>query len=111
MKITEFDKIRNDAWGEAILTHLGILNDLIAEEAVYHNSCTADVKLNKISDGVRGRSGDPNMTNSFESICYWLKNVNESKICSFRELYDQMIQDNNGIGYCLKSFRTKLKDQ
>ena len=107
--IMECAKIRNDTWGEAVLTRLGTSNDLVAEEAIYHNSCMADFKLNKVTDCVRGRPEDPKMTDAFESICYWLENVGESEIYSVKELYDQMIQDNGGVGYCLKSFRTKLK--
>ena len=37
--IIECAKARNDDWGEAALTRLGISNDLVAEEAIYQRNC------------------------------------------------------------------------
>ena len=57
--IIECAKARNDDWGEAVLTRLGTSNDLVAEEVVYHSSCMAALKLNKVGRSARGRPEDP----------------------------------------------------
>ena len=49
------------------------------------------------------------MTDMFQQTCDWLENTAESKVHSVRELYDKMIKDNDGVGCCLKTFRSKLK--
>ena len=49
------------------------------------------------------------MTHVFQHICDRLENTAESEVYSVRELYDKMIKDNDGVGYCLKTFRSKLK--
>ena len=107
--IIECAKERSDTWGDAVLTRLGTSNDLVAEEAVYHNACMADFKLNKVERSAPGRPEDTSMTNAFQNICEWLENTSESEVYSTRELYDKMIEDNNGVGYCMKTFRSKLK--
>lgn len=100
---------RNDNWGEAVLTRLGTSNDLVAEEAIYHNACMAEFKLNKVERSVRGRPENPILTQAFQNICEWLENTAESEVYSIKQLYDKMIEDNGGAGYCLKTFRSKLK--
>ena len=97
--IIECAKVRSDDWGEAVLTRLGTLNDLVAEEAVYHSSCMAAFKLNKVGSSVRGTPEDPTMTDVFQHICDWLENTVEREVYSVRELYDKMIKDNDGVGY------------
>ena len=97
--IIECAKARSDDWGEAVLTRLGTLNDLVAEEAVYHSSCMAAFKLNKVGSSVRGTPEDPTMTDVFQHICDWLENTAEREVYSVRELYDKMIKDNDGVGY------------
>ena len=57
----------------------------------------------------RGRPEDPIKTGVFQHICDWLENTGESEVYSVRELYDKMIKDNDDVGYCLKTFRSKLK--
>ena len=105
--IIDCPKARNDDWGEAVLTRLGTSNYLVAE--VYHSSCMAAFKLNKVGRSVRGRPEDPPMTDVFQHICDWLEYTIESEIYSVRELYDKMIKDNDGVGYYLKTLRSKLK--
>ena len=105
----ECAKARNDDWGEALLTRLGTSNDFVAEEAVYHSSCMAAFKLNKVGRSVRGRPEYPTMTDVFQHIRDWLEITAESEVYSVRELYDKIIKDSDGVGYCLKTFRSKLK--
>ena len=81
----------------------------MAEEAVYHSSCMPAFKLNKFGRSVRGRLEDPIMTDVFQHISGWLEKVAESEVYSVRELHNKMIKDNDGVGYCLKTFRSKLK--
>ena len=107
--IIECVKARDDDWGKAALTQLETSNDLVAEEAVYHSSCMAAFKLNKVGRSVRGRPEDPIMTDVLQHICDWLENMAESELYSVRELYDKMINDNDGVGYCLKTFCSKLR--
>ena len=105
----ECPKVRNDDWDEPVLARLGTSNDLAAEEAVYHSSSMAAFKLNKVGRSVRGRPEDPTMTDAFQHTCDWLGNTAESEVYSVRELYDKMIKDNDSVGYCFKTFRSKLK--
>ena len=107
--IIECPKTRNDNCGEAVPIRFGTSNDLVAEEAVYHTSCMAVFKLNKVGRSVRGRSEDPIMTDVFHYICDWLENTVENEVCSVRELYGKMSKDNDGVRYCLKTFHSKLK--
>ena len=107
--IIECAKAKNDDWGEAVLTRLGTSNDLVAEEAVYHSSCMAAFKLNKVGRSVIGRPENPIMTDMFQQTCDWLENTAESEEHSVRELFDKMIKDNDGFECCLKTFRSKLK--
>ena len=69
----------------------------------------AAFKLNKVGRTVRGRPEDPTMTVVFQHICDWLENTAESEVYSTRELYDKVIKDNDGVGYHLQNFRSKLK--
>ena len=103
-------KERKDDWGQAVLAQLETCNDLVAAEAVYHSSCMADFKLNKVENsGVRGRPRNCGMTDSFEKICDWLENSADSEVYAIQDLYDKMLEGNDGITYTLKSFREKLK--
>ena len=107
--IIECAKARKDDWGKAVLTRFGTLNDLVTEEVLCHSSCMATFKLNKVGRSVRARPGYSTMTDVFQHICDQLENTAESEVYSVRELYDKMIKDNDGVGYCLKTFRSKLK--
>ena len=108
--LIKFAKEKNDDWGQAVLARLETCNDLVAAEAVYHSSCMANFKLNKGgSGGTRGRPRNVSMTKAFENVCDWLENSAESEVHAIQELYDKMVEDNDGVAYTLKSFREKLK--
>lgn len=109
INVIEWAKERNDDWGEAVTTQLGATNDLVADEAIYHTTCMASFKLNKVKGNNVGRPQDPIMGESFERICEWLENTAESDLYSVRELHEKMLHDNEGVGYCQKTFRNKLK--
>ena len=58
------------------------INDLVAEEAVYHSSCMAAFKLNKVGRSDRGRPEDSIMTDVFQHICDWLENTAKNEVYS-----------------------------
>ena len=101
---------KKDDWDQAVLDRLGTCIDLVAAEAVYHSSWTADFKLNQVGGiGLRVKPRNSDMTNAFDKICDWLENSEESEVYSIQELYDGMVKDNDDVAYTLKSFRDKLK--
>ena len=78
--IIECAKARNDDRGKAVLTRLGTSNDLVAEEALYHSSCMAAFKLDKVGRSVRGKPEDLIMTDVLQPICGSLENKAESEV-------------------------------
>lgn len=101
-------KERADEWGEAVLTRFGNSKDLVTQGAVYHSTCMADFKLNNPNDAnsdvSRGRPPNKSYFDAFKSFCVWLEDYGKSEVYSVRELHEKMLNDNDGVGYCLKSF-------
>lgn len=59
--ISEFASARNDDWGEAIIERLEDVNDLVAADAQYYNSCmkklyqapaTEEIKRDRYCDAI-----------------------------------------------------------
>ena len=105
-------KESNDDWGQEVLARLKTCKDLVAADTIYHSPCMTNLKSNKSENsGTKGRPRNVSMTEAFENVCDWLENSAECEVHAIQELYDKMVEDNDGIAYTLNSFREKLKDR
>lgn len=65
---------RKDDWGNQVLGRLLICNDLVAEEAVYHDNCRKMFTLNVPKSAKKGRPINYEMMEACEKLFNWLEN-------------------------------------
>ena len=102
-------RLRNDEWGNTVLTRLLSCFDLVAEEAVYHSSCRLSYNKRANETGRKGGRPISQLKNdAFEKLCEWFEFEGNLDVYSLPELYAKMGEDSTDI-YSMKSFREKLK--
>ena len=98
---------RDDEWGKIVESRLLRSNDLVAEEAFYHEACMDKFCLSKTS--VFEKPGTPvntEMFNGFEAICAWLEEEGDCDLRTINELQEQT----KLMGYeCSSNKRLKQK--
>ena len=64
----------NEEWGEIVKARLEHDIYLVAEEAIYHNTCQKVYSKKKITSERPGPPRDMAMANNFNNLCLWLDN-------------------------------------
>ena len=114
-KILQLCKERNDQWSSEVNHRLETCIDLVAVEAVYHESCkvkfqfhstpTTDVYTRK------GRPEDRTMQDNFISLCLWIENEASAEPFTVSELYTKMEEIANGSPvYSQRYLKQKLAE-
>ena len=99
---------RNDSFAS---TRLGNITDLVAEEAVYHSSCSVKFFSEQASSSKsQGRPENSQMQIGFDKLCTWLEN--ESQLLTLEDLHGKMLEFSNGADvYGVKRIKQKLMDK
>ena len=108
--ILEHAERRNDEWGETVKGRLVYCNDLVAEEAIYHNACMPNSKYNNKTERKTGRPDDDSRRNVFESICQWLEEEGDSELYTMKELITKF-EDMGSTGYTPRYLKQLLKER
>ena len=106
-------KERKDDWGDQVLGRLLTCNDLIAEEAVYHQNCMNRFRINRLNanTGKKGRPVNTPMMKAYERVCYWLENETDCELYTLQELHEKMVSfADGGEVYTVKTLKQKLKE-
>ena len=101
---------RNDNVSVKLLGRMEGLNDLVAEEAVYHSHCYIKFKRIGENESKVGRPEEAESIAAFEATCQWLENT--TNIYTFDEIYCKMSElSKPGCCYSKKSLRNKLSQK
>ena len=104
-------KERNDDWSNQVMGRLLTCNDLVAEEAVYHNSCMNRFRLEKMNSGKKGRPVNISMMVAYEKVCNWLENETDCELYTLKEVHEKMssLCDGDEV-YTIKTLKNKLQE-
>ena len=105
-------KYRNDDWGNQVLGRLLTCNDLVAEEAIYHDSCRKRFTQFTPCSEKRERPINSEMMEAYEKVCNWLENDSDCDLYALKELHEKM----KGLGencevYSIKRLKQKLLER
>ena len=111
---------RGDLWAYEVQNRLSGCIDLVAAEAVYHDSCCSRFMLNKekssaamptVKPKTQGRPQDQGMLQWFEKLCQWLEIEAGADLYTLTELHDKMIEFSGGTQvYTVKRLKQKLQE-
>ena len=85
--LNRYCETRGNKWGEEVLSCYLSCNDLVAEDAVYHNKCMTNFRLSVPSENRCGSTTDQILMNNFKCACDWLEDEADSKLYTFNETY------------------------
>ena len=102
---------RKDALASTVRTQLGNVRDLVAEEAVYHNTCHVQFYNNdREGEKSKGRPENRFMQDVFDRICHWLENENKINF-SLKDIEEKMQELSEGEQvYGTKRVQQKLQE-
>ena len=102
---------RDDEWGKTVESQLLSSNDLVAEEAIYHNACMGKFRLSKPSAYEKpGRPVNTEMFYGFEAICTWLEEEGDCDFYTMNKLQEK-IKLMDYECYSNKRLKQKLKEK
>jgi hypothetical protein len=107
---------RGDSWGVEVQSRLLGCIDLVAAEAVYHNTCFSRFMLNKAPKANltnnHGRHVDQGMHVAFEKVCTWLECDGDAELYTLAELHAKMSElSKESDVYSLKRLKQKLEER
>lgn len=78
---------KGDKRADKVLHCLLFCNELLGEEAVYHNVWFPNFRLTTPKENRRIRPTDQIMMDSFKSLCDWLEDEADSELYSLSKIY------------------------
>ena len=64
-----------------------------------------------MSSESKGRPVHAEMTEVFETVCFWLENENDSEFLTLKELHEKISLSKTGEVYTIKTLKQKLQDK
>ena len=102
--LTRHCETRGNKWGEEVLPcHLSF-NDLVGEDALYHNKYMTNFRLAIPSENRCGSTTNQILMNNFKCACDWLEDEADSKLYTFNEIYCRIKE----LAERLKVFKSKI---
>ena len=68
-------------------------------------------RLHEMSSESKGRPVHAEMTEAFETVCFWLENENDSEFLTLKELHEKISLSKTGEVYTIKTLKQKLQDK